>query len=181
MHPHHPKDRRVRIKLHIDQSVPGVIAVGDSWACTDPAAGRGIAMGLMHAAGTREVVRRYLSDPVTLVRAHDEMTETTITPWYRATVTLGRVRLAAFKASMEGRPVPEPSDPAAQMRQALVVAMRHDADIFRGFWEMGSLLALPQEVFARPGFADKVRAVARNNSTFVPPGPTRAEVLRIVG
>jgi 2-polyprenyl-6-methoxyphenol hydroxylase-like FAD-dependent oxidoreductase len=173
-----------RYRRFVIDDVPvatGVIAVGDSWACTDPAAGRGIAMGLMHAAGTREVVRRYLSDPVTLVRAHDEMTETTITPWYRATVTLGRVRLAAFKASIEGRPVPEPSDPAAQMRQALVVAMRHDADIFRGFWETGALLALPQEVFARPGFADKVRAVARNNSTFVPPGPTRAEVLRIVG
>ena len=35
----------------------GVVAVGDAWACTNPSAGRGITVGLIHAQGLRHVVR----------------------------------------------------------------------------------------------------------------------------
>jgi 2-polyprenyl-6-methoxyphenol hydroxylase-like FAD-dependent oxidoreductase len=174
-------DRYRRFVVDDVPVVTGLIAVGDSWACTDPALGRGIAMGLMHAAGTRRVVRDHLRDAGELVRAQDEMTEKTMTPWFRTTVTLGRARLAAFRAAMDGQPAPEPSDPAAQIRRALTVAMRYDAEVFRGFSEMAGLLALPQEVMSRPGFAEKVMSTAGSHPPFVPPGPRRAEVLRILG
>ena len=43
----------------------GVVAVGDAWACTNPSLGRGITMGLMHAARTpRSVADRCARGPV---------------------------------------------------------------------------------------------------------------------
>ena len=40
-------------------------------------------------------------------------------------------------------------------------AMMYDADVFRAVLETNGCLALPQEVFARPGLWEKVKAVAR--------------------
>jgi hypothetical protein len=59
----------------------------------------------------------------------------------------------------------------------LTVAMLHDADLFRAFIEITAMLALPQEVLARPGLADRIAAVAAEHQGFVIPGPSRADVL----
>ena len=42
----------------------GYAAVGDAWACTNPSAGRGLSIGLMHAQRLRDVVRDELDDPL---------------------------------------------------------------------------------------------------------------------
>ena len=41
----------------------GYAAVGDAWACTNPSAGRGLSVGLLHAQRLRGVVREHLGDP----------------------------------------------------------------------------------------------------------------------
>lgn len=46
----------------------------------------------------------------------------------------------------------------AQFRQAFGVAMLHDPDVFRGIMKFISMIALPEQVFARPGFGDRVAA-----------------------
>jgi 2-polyprenyl-6-methoxyphenol hydroxylase-like FAD-dependent oxidoreductase len=173
-------DRRRRFVVDGAPVVTGLVAVGDAWACTNPSLGRGITMGLMHAAGTREVVRRHLDDPLALARAHDEMTESRLTPWYRNTVELDRVRGARLAAAAAGRAFPEPTDPAARIRTALPIAAQFDADLFRAFIEMTSLLALPSEVMARPGLVDRILEVAGSHRPPAPPGPSRVETLRIL-
>ena len=35
----------------------GLVAVGDSWACTNPSIGRGASIGLLHAVALRDVLR----------------------------------------------------------------------------------------------------------------------------
>jgi len=55
---------------------------------------RGIAMGLMHALGTVEVVGQHLNDPLALALAQDTMTETRVTPWYRNTIEVDRTLIA---------------------------------------------------------------------------------------
>jgi 2-polyprenyl-6-methoxyphenol hydroxylase-like FAD-dependent oxidoreductase len=154
----------------------GIISVGDSWACTNPVGGRGISMGLMHAAGTTEVIQAHLDDPAELALAHAAMTETRVTPWYQDTVAFDRQRAAQFKAVMQGRSAPSSTDSGS----ALANAMRYDADLFRAFIEIQSLLALPQEVMARPGVAERVRTVASLREPVDPPGPSRDEVVRIL-
>jgi 2-polyprenyl-6-methoxyphenol hydroxylase-like FAD-dependent oxidoreductase len=175
--------------------VTGMVTVGDAWGCTNPSLGRGVTMGLMHAAGTAGVIREHLGDPLALALAHDEMTQATVTPWYQNTIQLDRARRAQLHAAATGEPTarvtgervsavpasaPDSADPAARLRRALPVAMLYDADIFRAFAEIVSLLALPQEVLSRPGMAERIMAVAGEHEEVVIPGPSRADVLNIL-
>jgi hypothetical protein len=108
----------------------GVVSVADAWACTNPSLGRGIALGLVHAALLRRAVREHGEDPARLVDGWDEATERELTPWYRATLAFDRARLAEIKAIREGAepPAPAPDDVAAQVRAALPAAMARDPE-----------------------------------------------------
>jgi len=59
--------------------------------------------------------------------------------------------------------------------------MPHDADIFRAFSEIAGCLTLPGVVFKRPGFADRVLEVAGAHEVTPLLGPTRDELLRLIG
>lgn len=172
-----------RYRRFVVDGVPvatGIVSVGDSWACTNPSLGRGITMGLMHALGTVEVVRQHLDNPLALTLAQDSMTETRVTPWYRNTIEIDRTRLARLKAFIERRPEPQPTDPRARIANALLVAMMYDADLFRASTEFRSLLALPQEVMARPGVVDRIMEVAGTHEAVKPPGQSREELLHML-
>jgi 2-polyprenyl-6-methoxyphenol hydroxylase-like FAD-dependent oxidoreductase len=170
-----------RYRRFVVDGVPvatGIISVGDSWASTNPSLGRGITLGLMHALGTVEVVQQHLDNPFELALSHDSMTETHVTPWYRDTIAIDRARIAEVNALIEGRPEPEqPANPGAQVAEALSVAMMYDADIYRAAAEMRSVLALPQEVMARPGMVDRIMKVAGTHEAVNPGGPSRQELL----
>ena len=71
--------------------------------------------------------------------------------------------------------------PAGRLQQAFPVAMLYDADVFRAFIEMVGMLALPQEVLSRPGMAERIMKVAADHDAFAVPGPSRADVLGILG
>lgn len=160
--------------------VTGLVSVGDSWACTNPSLGRGITTGLMHAAGTADVVREHLGDPLALARGHDEMSQARVRPWYQDTIEFDRERKEQIDASINGRPAPVPADPAALARGALRVAMMDDADLFRAFAEIIGMLALPQQVMTRPGLIDRITLIADGRRPEAPPGPSRDHVLRML-
>jgi hypothetical protein len=42
------------------------------------------------------------------------------------------------------------------------------------------MLALPQEVMARPGLVDRIREIADAHEAPTPPGPSREELLRML-
>jgi hypothetical protein len=161
-------------------ALTGLLTVGDSACCTNPSLGRGMTMGLMHAAGTAEVISDHLGDPVALALEHDHMTQARVTPWYQNTVTFDRARKEQIDASIEGRQAPEPTGPAVLFQQAFGVAMLYDPDVFRGMMEVISMYALPEQVFARPGFVGRITAAAEGNEAFAPPGPSRADLLKLL-
>ncbi len=172
-----------RYRRFVVDGVPvatGIVSVGDSWACTNPSLGRGIAVGLMHALGTMEVIGQHLDNPLALALAQDSMTETRVTPWYRNTIEIDRAWITRFSALIEGRPEPQPTDPRARVAKALSVAMMYDADLFRAATEIRSLLALPQEVIGRPGLVDRMMEVASTHQAVTPPGPSRKELLEML-
>jgi len=170
-------DRYRRYVIEGSPVVTGVLSVGDAVECTNPTLGRGITLGLMHASGTVDVVDRHLADPVALALAHDEMTQARISPWYQNTIAIDRARLAQLDAAA-GRPVAAPAPgPGAGVMRDLTVAMLYDADLFRAFIEIVGMLAMPQQVLARPGMTDRIAAVAAGHEEVVIPGPTRADVL----
>ena len=150
-------DRYRRLSVDATPVATGIAAVGDSWACTNPSLGRGLAMGLIHAAGTREVARQHLGDPLALATAHDEMTEARVTPWYRHTIELDRARVAGIDAVIEGRALPEP-DRSGRTRPRRVPD-RHP--VRRGRVpsvqrDQRRCSRCPREVMSRPGLVDSI-------------------------
>ncbi|HEY7205292.1 MAG TPA: FAD-dependent oxidoreductase [Methylomirabilota bacterium] len=174
-------DRYRRLVADGRPIVTGLALVADSWACTNPSLGRGIALGLAHAARLRDVARTDLDDPHRFAMAWDHATEADLTPWYRATVAIDRARLAEIEAIRAGTERRRPTEPAAVLGAALTRAMAHDPEIFRAFMEIVGCVTLPGAILARPGFADRVREVAARHEATTPPlGPTREELLRLI-
>ncbi|HEY6279968.1 MAG TPA: FAD-binding protein [Streptosporangiaceae bacterium] len=172
-------DRHRRYVVDGTPVVTGLITVGDSACCTNPSLGRGMTMGLMHAAGAVEVIGGHLDDPLALANAHDEMTRARITPWYRDTVGFDRARKEQMDAAIEGRPIPGPAGPAT-VRAALQKAMLYDADVFRAFLETIAMLAPPAEVLARPGLSERIMTLAGERDDVTMPGPARGDLLRML-
>jgi hypothetical protein len=172
-------DRYRRFAVDGEPVATGFAAVGDAWACTNPSAGRGLSVGLMHARRLRDVARSSLGDPRGFALEWDAVTESELAPWYWNQLAADQARLAKLDAVRDGRaaavdtipPLPPEYDAAAR-------AMMYDADVFRAVLETATCLALPQEVFARPGPWEKVEAVA--GEPLVIPGPSRSELLDLL-
>ena len=139
-------DRRRTLVADGTPAATGILAVGDSWACTNPSLGRGVTLGLRHAEITAEAVGEHLGDPLALALAHDRLTTERLLPWYRLTAQADRARLAQITAVVQGRPAERPAAPPgpdlALMRD-MTAGLTRDADVFRAFIEMYGLLATP--------------------------------------
>jgi 2-polyprenyl-6-methoxyphenol hydroxylase-like FAD-dependent oxidoreductase len=132
-------DRYRRFVVDDEPVVTGFAAVGDAWCCTNPSAGRGLSVGMIHAQLLRRVVADRLDDPVAFARAWDEGTEHEATPFYRGQIAADRVRFAEMDALRHGLQPPEP-DPSTT--RFLTAAMT-DADVFRALIETVGCLATP--------------------------------------
>ena len=168
-------DRYRRFVINGVPVATGLAAVGDAWACTNPSAGRGMTVGLMHAQRLRDIVRYSLADPAAFALAWDDATETDVAPFYWNQIAADRLRVSEMTSLRTGIDAPPP-DPT---QQAIAVAAPYDADVFRGVLEARMCLARPEEVFARPGFMDKVLA-NRQAPPLCVPGPDRASLLRLL-
>jgi 2-polyprenyl-6-methoxyphenol hydroxylase-like FAD-dependent oxidoreductase len=173
-------DRYRRMVVGGQPVATGVLPVADASACTNPSAGRGIALGLMQVAMLPAIVREHAADPPALVRAWDEATEREVTPWYRATVAADRARLAEIDALRQGSTPPARDDVASRVAAALPAAMALDPDAFRAGLQIIGCLALPQDVFARPGLAERVLQLAAEAPPRPPMAPARDEVLALL-
>ena len=154
----------------------GFLAVGDAWACTNPSAGRGISVGLVHAQLLRRVIRESLDEGFeVLARRWDEETETHVAPFYWNQIADDRSRVAEMLALRDGTDPPAP-DPHVKRFMA---AVSSDPDVFRAAIEILTCLALPQEVFTRPGFVDRLTPYADAEPLRLP-GPDRAQLLELL-
>jgi hypothetical protein len=158
----------------------GVCAVGDSWACTNPSLGRGITLGLMHAIELRDLLRGDLmEDPYRLALAWDEITETTLAPWYETTVGYDRHRLAEISAQIACESY-DPGDPEWEITKALFHGAPRDQDVMRGFLRFAGLLCNSQEMLAEPGLFEKIIEAGADWRDAPPAGPGRMELLDVV-
>ena len=120
-----------------------------------------------------------LEDPYKLALAWDDATEAVVTPWYDATVTFDRHRLAEITAQIAGDPY-EPGDPEWEITKALFHAAGQDGDILRRFLRMVGLQRTVEETLAEPGFLDKVIEAGSDWRDAPAMGPTRRELLDVV-
>jgi 2-polyprenyl-6-methoxyphenol hydroxylase-like FAD-dependent oxidoreductase len=170
-----------RHRTYVVDGVPvatGVIPLADAWACTNPSLGRGMSMGMVHAAALRTLLSEgLLDDPRALALRWHELTAETVEPLFADTLTFDRHRLAEIEAVIEGREY-ETDDPGWALSNALAASIMSDPDLLRGFIEVVSLLDTGAAVLSRPGLAE--RAVALADPTPLP-GPDRAALLALVG
>jgi len=169
-------DKRRRLVVDGEPVATGVVAVGDAWACTNPSAGRGISVGLLHAQRLRHCVRAGLDDAAAFARRFDSATEHDVAPFFHDQVANDRARIAQMEALRNGVDTPA-SEP---MTELFGDALLFDADVFRAAMETVTCLALPQEILARPGMAERI--ATRAGGTPMPfPGPSRDQLLQLIG
>jgi len=158
----------------------GVVAVADSWACSNPANGRGASIGMLHALTLRDQLRAAgLDDPVAFAGAFHRVTTETVEPWYRATLATDRHRIGEIEAGIRGVAYDSP-DPAYELEKALNAAAGRDPECTRATFDIGFVLRTPEEVFARPGLRDKTLRLGSGWRDEPPFGPTREELLALV-
>ena len=171
------QDRCRRLVVDGEPVATGVVAVGDSWAFTNPAQGRGLSIGLVHARALQQLLRDV--DPVDaekLVRRFDEVTAAEVEPLYRMTVGFDRHRLAELAGDVSGVPY-ETDDARWAMTRALAAAAAVDTDAVRMGTSIGSLLATPAQLFADPAVAGRIMALGAGAPQYPLPGPDRAGLL----
>jgi 2-polyprenyl-6-methoxyphenol hydroxylase-like FAD-dependent oxidoreductase len=174
------EDRHRRFVIGGEPVATGVVAVADSWACTNPSLGRGISMATMHALALRDLLRATTKDdPAGFARAFDEATTATVEPWYRATVAFDRHRLAEIDATVRGESY-RPDDSAWEIAQGLQFAAGQDPDCFRAYLSIVGMLETPEEALNRAGVFEKVLDVGSQWRDAPVVGPTRDELLAIV-
>ena len=157
----------------------GVVAVADSWACSNPANGRGASIGMLHAVTLRDQLREVgLDDPAAFAEAFHTATARTVEPWYRATLATDRYRLAEIESGVRGGTY-DPQDSQYQLGKALGAAAGQDPDCLRAYLDIWLVLRTPEEVFARPGLRDKILQLGSGWRDVEPLGPSREQLLAL--
>jgi hypothetical protein len=136
--------------------VTGLVAVGDSWACTNPSVGRGASIGLLHGQALRDLLRAAPpDDPYGFALDWATVTERVALPWYRETLALDRHRLAAIDAEIAGARY-EPADEWWEWLGALSFAGFQDPEAFRAFMSVTGVLRSMEDVMADDGLLERV-------------------------
>jgi len=158
----------------------GVVAVADSWACSNPANGRGASIGMLHALTLRDQLRAVgLEDPAAFAGAFHAATAETVEPWYRITLAADRHRLGEVEAGIGGGTY-HTEDPWYQLQMALRAASGQDPDCQRALLDIVFVLRTPGEVFARAGLREKTLRLGSGWREQQPLGPTREQLLQLV-
>lgn len=159
--------------------VTGLVAVGDSWACTNPSLGRGASIGMVHAVTLRDAIRE-AGVSTDLAAVFAEATRLHVQPLFDKTVALTNHRIAEIDADIAGQPY-RTTDQGWAMSNALYAAAYADQDALRGYLSIAALLSTPEEVFAAPGFAGRVLQLSAGAPRYGLPGANREELLAAIG
>ncbi len=156
----------------------GVISVGDAWAASNPAEGRGISIGLSHAIVLRDTIRETgLDCPSMFASRFHQRTAEQIEPWYRLTLAGTRNRLAEVEAGIFGT-THQPDNRDYHHVKAVLAAAPHDPDCLRAALDIRSVLKLPREIFGSdPVLADRAVKLASTVDDVAALGPSREQLV----
>ncbi len=175
------EDRHRTFVLDGTPVATGVLALGDSWACTNPSVGRGISIGTIHAVALRDVLHDGGgggADPVELARRWHDVTMDAVEPWYRGTLAFDRGRLEEMHATIEDRPFdPEPE---YELNAAMFVGAGRDAEVLRTTLDVAGVMTPPGEMFADAPLRARVLDAGRDWRDAPLPGLSREELLAVV-
>jgi len=158
---------------------PGVLALADSWACTNPSLGRGISIGMIHSLALRDLLRNPPDDPVAVARTWDKVTTEAVEPYVNGTMNYDESRLAEVDAQING--VDYQPNEEYELTRALIAAAGKDPEMLRAFIDLATVMAAPSEVLGRPEVRDRAKELGGNWRDEPLPGLSREELLAVVG
>jgi hypothetical protein len=133
----------------------------------------------MHACALRDLLATTdLDDRAGFARAWHDTIQETVEPFYRDTLAFDRHRLAEIDAQIAGVPYVT-DDPGWLLGEALAAATGRSPDALRDFLDIIALYERGIDVLAKPGVAE--RAIELGTGADPAPGPSRTELLAIVG
>ncbi len=160
--------------------VTGVVALGDSWSCTNPSLGRGASIGLMHAVILRDMLRETSeTDPWNQASTWCELTRSEIEPWYRSTLNYDRHRLAEVHAIIGGEEFTT-DDPEWNATRALETHGGGDPHLLRTLLELGLLLQRADQVAVDPTVRALIESHDETDDAAPPLGPSRTELIATI-
>jgi flavin-dependent dehydrogenase len=159
----------------------GVVAVADSWACTNPTHGRGASVGMLHALTLRDQLRTVgLNDPAAFAEAFHAATARIVEPWYRITNATDRHQIGEIAAGISGGTY-DPPDPEYELDRALETAGGQDPDCLRANLDVRLVLRTPDQVLADPELRAKVLRLGSGQRERLDLGPDRAQLVALAG
>jgi len=160
---------RGQLDEHGAPALPGMYWVGDAMCTTNPAAGRGISLGLRQVATLVSMIAEDGTDPAsTSLRFHDWCAEN-IEPWFHDHVY--------WDATLLRRLAGEDIDVEARIPSDVICAAATDVDpsMMSAAGPYMAMMALPS---ALTPFEERTREILRTGwRPPTPAGPTRDEVL----
>ena len=170
--------------------VTGLHAVGDSVCTTNPTLARGLALAMIGAAGLADTLAAHGDDLAAQALAMDSLTAARIQPFYAEQAAIDEVRLRRMRRVTFADPEPEPAPATAAPATAALsntggigywevrAAAPFDPLVFRAFWRVMGMIAVPGEVYADPDVMARTREVlGRQDGAPRAARPSRDQVL----
>ena len=171
-----------RLVIDGEPVATGLHAVGDTVCTTNPTLARGLTLAMISAAGLADTLARYERDPAAQAQAMDDLVTVRIEPFYTEQAAIDEVRLrrmrrVVFPGTGPGPgPNPDPGDPIGYWQ--VRAAAPFDPVVFRAFWKVMGMLAVPGEVYADPEVMARTREVlSRPGAAPATAQPSRAQIL----
>ncbi len=161
--------------------VPGLVAIGDAAATTNPAHTRGTSLALAHARALARAVDREL-EPADLVAAMADVVERELVPWVHDSAAQDAARLGRWRPEWQRDDVFADLAVAPRLTNGEAsVAAQADRDVWSRFTRLQNCLTLPMATLDDDTFVARVRSVQATGWRPDPiPAPSHDEMAELV-
>ena len=164
-------------------------AVGDSAVRTNPLYGRGCSTGILHAHMLADLLEE-IEDPHQRAIEFDRRTEEALRPIFRSSLSDDKRGIIRAKAVLEGKQLEKPGSLRGRFRAAFLdavsAASREHVHVIRGALKTFNLMEKPGEFLKDRRIQWTIlryllRGRSANADTRLQHGPTRLEMLKVIG
>ena len=184
-----------RLVIDGEPVVTGLHAVGDTVCTTNPTLARGLTLAVIGAAGLADTLAEHPGDLAGQALAMDNLTAARIQPFYAEQAAIDEVRLRHMRRVIlaEAEPEAVPSDTGPTTTGSTTTgpantgsigywqvraAAPFDPVVFRAFWKVMGMIAVPGEAYADPEVIARTREVLGSKQAApATDRPSRAQVL----